>query len=95
MTVFMFSFTNVTVFNGFAKSSNHSILPSPPEYCRLYHNIPLCKDRWFSRNKYHRTQQGLKPRPLTLAGNTLTQNAGALVPFSYGRARNGSLATVD
>ena len=89
MTVFMLIFTNVAVFNGFAKSSNHSIHPSPPESYRLYHNIPLCKDRWLSRNKYHRTQQGLKPGPLTLARNALTQNAGALVHSAMGELGMG------
>ena len=89
MTVFMFSFTNVTVFNGFAKSSNHSIHPSPAESYRLYHNIPLCKDRWLSRNKYHWTRQGLKPGPLTLACNAPTQNAGALVHLAMGELGMG------
>ena len=91
MTVFMFSFTNVTVFNGFAKPSNHFILSSLPEYYWLYPNILVCKDRWLSRNKYHRTQQGLKPRPLTLARNTLTQNAGALVHSAMGELGMGGL----
>ena len=90
----MFGFSNMIVFNAFAESSNHSVLSSPPEYYRLYPNILVCKDRWLSRNKYHRPQQGLMPSPHTCIQCT-NSNCWSFSPFNHGWARNGRLATVD